>query len=423
MKKKLFTAIIFSTLSFFSIAQENIKTGTDPVLFRFKYSKGDSYRILSTVEEDVYVNRIFDHHSVIVNRVSAQVTETNSDGSGTHEMTYMTSENSTGNRTEANFTWGEEYSSIFIRDVLGKFTISDIYFMPQVRDVPVFPEEAIIPGTSWTYEGNEAHDLRQNFGMEKPFKVPFTATYTYLGTVQNDDVNSKDAPDVFHVINVKYTLEFETPNQSTASSPYKQDYPAKMLGYSDETLYWDNEKGSIHHYTENFRIIMTSAYGHVYDFQGTAHAETTELVQTNNQENIDEVQKHIDELQIENVNVLQGDKGLTISIEDIKFKPDSAILLDSEKEKLMQIAEILKKYPDNDILITGHTALAGTAKERQRLSEERAKAVANYLLTLGVKDQYHIFTQGLGATAPIADNSTEEGKARNRRVEITILEK
>lgn len=428
MKKSISFIFLSILISFFATAQENINpdninTESGPVLFRFKYDKGDSYRILSTVEEDVFVNRIFDHHSVIINRVSANVIDVKSN-SGIHEMTYMTSESASESAKGANFTWGEEYESTFARNTKGVFTIGDEYFMPQVRDVPVFPEEKVSPGDTWQYEGYEAHDLRQNFNMQKPYKVPFIADYTYLGTINiEEEKDGKKQTLTLHVINVKYTLQFTTPVQSTPSKSYSQDYAAQMLGYSNETLYWDNEKGSIHHYTEDFRIIMKSAYGHVYDFQGTAHAESTELKETNNQKNLDEVQKHINEMGIENVNVAKGDKGLTISIENIKFKADSSILLESEKEKLRQIAKILENYPDNDILVTGHTALAGSERERQKLSEERAKAVADYLITLGVKDSYHIFTKGMGANNPIADNSTEAGKQRNRRVEITIMEK
>ena len=125
---------------------------------------------------------------------------------------------------------------------------------------------------------------------------------------------------------------------------------------------------------------------------------------------------------IQNVTVSKGEKGLTLSLEDIKFQADSAELLDSEKMKLEQIAQILEAWPENDILVTGHTALAGTAKVRQELSEQRARAVADYMILLGVRDRFHIFTQGFGATKPVAPNTTEEGKARNRRVEITIMD-
>ena len=126
---------------------------------------------------------------------------------------------------------------------------------------------------------------------------------------------------------------------------------------------------------------------------------------------------------LENVTVRNGDKGLTIALEDIKFQPDSAILMDSEKIKLQKIAEILETWPNNDILVSGHTALAGTERMRQLLSEERASAVAEFLIGLNVRDRFHIFTQGFGATKPIASNKNEAGKAKNRRVEITIMDR
>ena len=60
---------------------------------------------------------------------------------------------------------------------------------------------------------------------------------------------------------------------------------------------------------------------------------------------------------------------------------------------------------------------------RKILSEERASTVAEYLIGLNVRDRFHVFTQGFGAERPVATNRTEEGKARNRRVEITIMDK
>ncbi|MBO4728954.1 MAG: OmpA family protein, partial [Spirochaetaceae bacterium] len=86
-----------------------------------------------------------------------------------------------------------------------------------------------------------------------------------------------------------------------------------------------------------------------------------------------------------------------------------------------KISEILRNYPANDLLISGYTARAGTEESCIALSKERAAAVADFLVKLGVKDASCIFTQGFGSSFPIADNSTTEGMARNRRVEITIM--
>jgi outer membrane protein OmpA-like peptidoglycan-associated protein len=116
------------------------------------------------------------------------------------------------------------------------------------------------------------------------------------------------------------------------------------------------------------------------------------------------------------------DEGITITLEDIQFEPDSAILMQSEQVKLDKIAEILKRYPERDILIGGHTALAGTAESRILLSQERAAAAADYLIETEIRTADRIVVQGYGAERPLADNQTEEGRRKNRRVEITILE-
>ena len=76
----------------------------------------------------------------------------------------------------------------------------------------------------------------------------------------------------------------------------------------------------------------------------------------------------------------------------------------------------------NDLLITGYCAARGTVKMQQQLSEERAESVASYLVDLGIRDQYHVFTQGKGAREPVASNDTEAGRIKNRRVEITIMD-
>mgnify|MGYP002711328114 FL=1 len=407
--KKL-VAVIFGALivqtPFFSQEQ----AGDSSVQFEFKYKKNDRYRILSTVNEDVFINGEKSHHALIVNRVTARVTETDETGGGITECTFMTTEDSTGSRTGAKFSYGEEYKSVFHRTKNGIYTISDEYFMPTVRDVPVFPDKKLSPGDKWTARGHEAHDLRRIFGLETPYKVPFIAEYEYIGKEEEGNL---------HVFKVKYNMKMRVPQNQI---PQTEDYPVAMNGFSDETVFWDLEKGAIDHYSENFRIIMETATGAVLEFSGTAQAEVTEFERTATEENLSAVQKKVSDMGIQNVTVSKGEKGLTLSLEDIKFQADSAELLDSEKMKLEQIAQILEAWPENDILVTGHTALAGTAKMRQELSEQRARAVADYMILLGVRDRFHIFTQGFGATRPVAPNTTEEGKARNRRVEITIMD-
>ena len=382
-------------------------------LFQFKYKEGDAYRVLSTVQEDVFFNDAFHHHAEIINRVSVQVTGLDEKGNGIHDAIFMTSENSTG-AGGGIFSYGEDYKSVFTRDAAGRYDISDEYFMPVVRDVPIFPTEEIEPGFRWSAQGHEAHDLRRTFNIRKPYKIPFNAEYEYLGQVQE---NGK----TFYKFDVQYEMEYSVDMKKF--NFVRGEVPVATQGYSRQTIYWDNDKGCIDHYREEFRIEILTSANNILRFEGTAHAEVTDFTRTADEKNVAAVMEKITDLGIDDVSVTAGEKGLTLSIENIQFRPDSDILMPSEKEKLDKIAQILNAYPDNDLLITGHTALRGTKESRQKLSEERAQSVADYLIRKKVRDKYHVFTKGMGGDVPIADNKTEVGRAKNRRVEITIMDK
>ena len=380
------------------------------VKFEFKQKKGNSGSYISTVEEDVYINNVPSHHAEIINRISSKMTNVAADGEAFIYATYMTTENSISQRTGRSLTWGEETTSVFSRKKNGELTISDDIYMPTVRNVPVFPDKKVKVGETWTAKGKEVQDVRKAFNMDKALIFPFEANYTYK---EDKTIDGKK----LNVILVDYEFSYEaTDEQLNAGQTLTQS-----VGWSKQTLYWDNDKGLLDHYDEEFLIKIKDIYGNLYVFTGTAHAELTEFSSLNDDTNVKQLQDTFDKLKLDNISVKKGDKGLTISLDNIQFEADSDKLLDSEKAKLKKIGELLKKY-SNDLLITGHCAERGTASARQKLSEERAEAVASYLIDLGVRDEYHIFTQGKGSKEPVASNNTEEGRAKNRRVEITIMD-
>lgn len=387
---------------------------TPAVEFKYLYNTGDKYRILSSVEEDVYLNRKYVQKAEIVNRISVEVTGTR-ESSGTHRMISVTSEktNPVAGST-GSYTWGEEYESIFSRDSRGIYTISDEYFMPVVRDIPVFPEGDIKPGFTWTYSGHEAHDFRRGFGIEKPYKIPFIAEYKYIGP---EVVDGKE----LHKIQVEYNIEYTSPTPDFSDLMEISDFPLSTRGYSSQTIYWDKANGMPVFYNENFRIQMELASGNILEYIGSAEARVIESTLQRKAAEKD-IKEKISKLGIKDASVKADDKGVTITLENIQFSPDSSVLLSSEKQKLENLILILNDYKDNELLITGHTALAGTKEERDKLSLERASAVAGYIIEKGNWEEKRIFSRGLGAQNPIGDNSNEEGRQLNRRVEITILE-
>jgi outer membrane protein OmpA-like peptidoglycan-associated protein len=103
----------------------------------------------------------------------------------------------------------------------------------------------------------------------------------------------------------------------------------------------------------------------------------------------------------------------------ILFPFNSTDILPAGRDNLRQLASSLDKYPNSDILIVGHTDSVGTDAYNQDLSQRRALAASSYLQSLGVPAS-RLQTQGRGETEPIASNDTEDGRQRNRRVEIAI---
>lgn len=113
--------------------------------------------------------------------------------------------------------------------------------------------------------------------------------------------------------------------------------------------------------------------------------------------------------------------GLRLSVRDIRFAPDSDQVLKTETKRLDEIAEVLRMCPDSCFLIEGHTASVGKEKGEQILSMQRAKSIVKQFAIRGIPEDSFV-CKGYGGTMPIASNATEEGRALNRRVEITILE-
>jgi outer membrane protein OmpA-like peptidoglycan-associated protein len=103
----------------------------------------------------------------------------------------------------------------------------------------------------------------------------------------------------------------------------------------------------------------------------------------------------------------------------ILYPFNSTEILPAGKTNLQALANSLEKYPNSDILIVGHTDSVGTDAYNLDLSERRALAASAYLQSLGVPAS-RLQTAGKGESEPVQPNDTEEGRARNRRVEIAI---
>ncbi|HQI41568.1 MAG: hypothetical protein B6D44_10480 [Ignavibacteriales bacterium UTCHB2] len=110
--------------------------------------------------------------------------------------------------------------------------------------------------------------------------------------------------------------------------------------------------------------------------------------------------------------------GVPIILEGITFDVGKATIKPESEATLMKALKTLETYTDISVEISGHTDNTGSAKLNQKLSEERANSVKDWLVSKGI-DPSRITTKGYGKDKPIADNKTAEGKQKNRRIEFT----
>ncbi|WP_421778972.1 OmpA family protein [Hoeflea sp.] len=104
---------------------------------------------------------------------------------------------------------------------------------------------------------------------------------------------------------------------------------------------------------------------------------------------------------------------------NITFDTDQSAVKPEFYPTLNSVALVLQKFNRSLVDVTGHTDSTGSDQYNLTLSQQRAQSVASYLVSQG-NDPRRFYTQGLGESRPIADNSTEAGRAANRRVEIQI---
>ena len=112
--------------------------------------------------------------------------------------------------------------------------------------------------------------------------------------------------------------------------------------------------------------------------------------------------------------------GNTITLENIFFEFDKATILPQSKPELKKLIDILSDYPYLTIQISGHTDNVGTDNYNQKLSEQRAKSVVDYLVDEKV-DPARLSFKGYGSTRPVTTNETDIGRSKNRRVEFTVI--
>ena len=125
--------------------------------------------------------------------------------------------------------------------------------------------------------------------------------------------------------------------------------------------------------------------------------------------------------QLENLQLRQTESGVVVTLGDVLFASGQAQLVEGGRSSLEEVVDLLQTEPDKKIRVEGHTDSRGDAEANLQLSEQRAQAVREALISLGVAAD-RVTALGMGEDFPIASNEDEAGRAQNRRVDVILLD-
>lgn len=129
------------------------------------------------------------------------------------------------------------------------------------------------------------------------------------------------------------------------------------------------------------------------------------------------------EEEIPGAQVERVDNGIVVTFDEnsgVYFATDKYNINSASQQTLNKLIGVFKEYPDTNLLVVGHTDSVGSEDYNMTLSKNRAYSVTNYLTSNGISGT-RLTTNWFGETQPMHDNSTAEGRAKNRRVNIAIL--
>ena len=135
-----------------------------------------------------------------------------------------------------------------------------------------------------------------------------------------------------------------------------------------------------------------------------------------------EAMNKLNELQSQMIQVTKSARGIILSMSDILFAVNKADLKADLKTSLAKVAGILSVYQQFNVSIEGNTDNTGSEEHNMKLSQQRADNVKAFLVEQGIAEE-RLTAKGLGMTMPVADNSTKEGRQKNRRVDLVIQDK
>lgn len=402
LKKSLTTTKIFLPILAFIFTQ----TGLFSIELKYRFEPGSKFKVETNIQGSQSINRSAPFLYTQYYKVNTNIIEIDESGIALiqDDGYYYINDNINNNDIQ------EIKENILVKyhkDSKGTTFVPVASIFPVMRNIPMFPDDNVIPGTTWESEGLEVHDF---FSTNSISQLPVKVSYKFIG-VDSDPLQTAE---ISYICNIDVT---NTGDNSIDPKIYK------VTGTSNNTLFFSlKENRPLKEIYERDYVIITSSMD-MYRFVDSGNRVWNKIESTiDKKKELAKIENDIKDQELEDVNISETTDGLKLSLENISFEPDSAVLTKQEALRLKEIAKILTKYKDKHIRIVGHTADRGTPEAQMKLSALRAKAVAKELLHYNAITSKNTEIQGKGASEPIASNKTEKDRKKNRRVEIFITE-
>lgn len=395
--KKNFLFILVFFINFYVFSQESVLRYYGNRNYNFversdlrKYENG-RYVGLVSKEVSAFIMPVFDGENYI------------------YEGHFFVNQETVKSMQKVGFGINDFVPSKFIIHDDGTFKMLEDHGYPTFRSFPTYPKEKVSVGQSWTAKAYRSIDP-----LEKGIltTIPIYVQYTFKG---EQNYKGHEVYCVSAMWATRYAM---------GTSYYDFDGDRDLIkasGSHKANILIDKHTGITLVINDSVDEKFVYADGNEVAFKGTI-SMFTEYPPTYEIEKLLPVIQRVAKLSDDeaNIEVENTAAGIKLTIPNLQFEPDSAMLVKGEYSRIDDIYEILKMVPQAQILIEGHTAKTGNDKGEMNLSVERAKSIAQELVKRGINEG-RLICKGSGSTKPIADNSTAEGKKINRRVEITIL--
>lgn len=386
------------------------KEQPESVRFRFKLEKGEVLTV-DKIQDIILAKNQARGSREERNKIVLKVLDNKGGEQPAESLSLLSGQFHTYARTPAGqgpFKKETTYDSQFTVNSLGQYDVADRYIMPNLRSLPSFPVDGVQPGQIWKAPGMETMDLRG-----EKIKIPMGVKYRYMGEgwIVDRDGKRRKAHKIL------FAYEFSHP-VNRPGFPLK-----KIVGVSRDELWFDSEKGIPIYDVQDIQYRFYSV-GQTVDGIYRIHSwydKSRSVSEDQKEQMAESIREDLKKGSEDDVNVRKTDEGIALDLSDILFEFDSAELTSKARSTIEGITEILKKYPDREIRISGHTDSTGPDDYNQKLSELRARSVLKELQKNHSFDPTRMSYKGYGEAKPIAPNDSPEGRARNRRVEILIV--